>query len=433
MNTEYFIARKVARSGQQSFSRLIIRIAIAAVTLSIAVMILATSLIKGFQNGISSKIFGFWGHIKIEDTNVNRTLEALPVKKDQAFYPHIDTIGNILYRTPSSFLGYTFEDRMSTKMTKGGIKHIQITAEIPGIIKTKEQLEGIILKGIGPDFDWQNMGKYLIDGNPLLMVDSVESRSLAVSEITANRLKIKIGDPIKIHFVQNNDQLVRKFKVGAIYKTGLEEFDRQMALVDIKVVQDIYGWNPNEVGGFEVFIEDLADLEIINEHLYLEELPSNLFSQSIKDKFPNIFEWLALQDINKYVILSLMLVVSIINMITAMMILILERTNMIGILKSMGSTNWNIRKIFLHYAAYIIGIGLLFGNLIGITLCLIQDKFEIIKLSEKDYYLPVAPIEMDLWTIIWLNIGTMILTLIFLIIPTYLVTRISPVKAIKFK
>ncbi len=456
MNFEYFIARNVAKAGVKSFSRLIIRIAIVAVALSMVVMIVATSLINGFQKGISSKIFGFWGHIDIVDTNVNRSFEAVPTKMNQDFYPHIDTIGPMLYRTKRSILGYEFENQMVDKKTNGGIRHIQVYAQKPGIIKVKQevkesqtlddqttgrkkkkkttdQLEGIIIKGIGADFDWDNMSNYLVKGRAIALSDSTESKDIIISEETARRLILDVGSQLRVHFVEGRNMLERRFKVCGIYKTGMEEFDRKFALADIKVLQNIYGWESDEVGGFEVFLDDLDDLDVIRDYLYFEVLPNNLFAQTIRDKFPSIFDWLDLQDINKIVILLLMVVVSIINMITALMILILERTNMIGTLKALGSTDWSIRKIFLYHAFYIVGLGLMFGNLIGLSLCYIQQRFEIITLSEKDYYLSVAPIEINLWTILLLNIGTMLITLLFLIIPSYLVTRINPVEAIRFK
>jgi len=456
LNLEYYIARNVAKAGQKSFSRLIIRIAIVAVALSMVVMIVATSLINGFQKGISSKIFGFWGHIDIIDTNVNRSFEAVPTKMNQDFYPHIDTLGPMLYRAKASFLGYEFEDKMEDRKTKGGIRHIQVYAQKPGIIKVKQavkedphlddqtsgrskkkkmvdQLEGIIIKGVGADFDWENMGDYLVKGRPISLLDSTESKDIILSEETSRRLILDVGSKLRVHFVEGRDMLERSFKVCGIYKTGMEEFDRKFAIADIKVLQNIYGWAPNEVGGFEVFLDDLHDLDVIRDYLYFEVLPNNLFAQTIRDKFPSIFDWLDLQDINKIVILLLMVVVSIINMITALMILILERTNMIGTLKALGSTDWSIRKIFLYHAFYIISLGLFFGNLIGLAFCFIQKHFEVITLSEKDYYLSVAPIEINFWTILLLNIGTMLITLLFLIIPSYLVTRINPVEALRFK
>ena len=433
MNLDYFIARKVAAGGQKSFSRLIIRIAIIAIALSITVMIVATALIRGFKTEISNKIFGFWGHIHITDTNVHHSFEATPIKKNQSFYPHLDTIAQIGYLTRPTFLGIEKGGDLVKKQTKGGISHIQVFANKPGIIKTKKEIEGIVLKGIGPDYNWKNLSEYLIEGEVIQFPDSTVSEDIIISQQTANRLELGVKDKFIVHFVKGKTQLKRRFQVSGIYKTGLEEYDRKFALVDIRRVQNLLGWDENQVGGFEVFIENIDDLDELNEYIYIEELPNNLFSQTIRDKSPNIFEWLALQDINEIVILALMLIVSIINMVTALMILILERTNMIGVLKSLGSRDWAIRKIFLYYAAYIILIGLFWGNVFGILICYIQDKFEIIRLSEADYYLSVAPIQLNLWTVFALNIGTLIITVLFLIIPSYLVTRITPVKAIRFK
>ncbi|MEO1624117.1 MAG: FtsX-like permease family protein, partial [Bacteroidota bacterium] len=432
MNLPYFIARKVATSGQQSFSRLIIRIAITAIALSVTVMIVATALIAGFKNQISSKIFGFWGHIHITSTNVTRTFEAYPIARQQDFYESLDSVGHILYEGQAELMGFDLNYKRQLQ-TKGGINHVQVFAHKPGIIKTKTDIEGIILKGISTDFKWENLEQYLIEGRGIAFSDSTKSRDIIISDQTSKRMKLKVDDQFIIHFIENGKQIRRRLKVCGIYKTGLEEYDKKFALVDIRLLQDVLGWNEDQVGGFEVFIDHIDDLDPINEYIYYEVIPNDLYSQSIKDKFGSIFEWLALQDINELVILILITIVSIINMVTALMILILERTNMIGILKALGSPNWSIRKIFLYHAAYIIGLGILLGNLIGLSLCILQDRFQFIKLSEADYYLSVAPVEINLWTILLLNLGTLLITLLFLIIPSYLVTRIHPVQAIRFK
>ena len=433
MNLEYFIASRVAASGQQSFSRLIIRIAVVAVALSITVMIVAMALIAGFKKEISEKIFGFWGHIHITDTNINRSLlDVYPIKLNQDFYPSLDTIDKINFRETVEIpiLGTSYE-RLRT--TTGGIRHIQGVAMNPGIIKAKEEIEGIILKGIGKDFDWEFMQRYLVEGKKITMPDSAASSDILISQQTANRLKVGVGDNFRIHFVENNEQLIRRFEVCGIYKTGLEEYDQKFALVDIRKIQQLLKWSENEVSSFEVFIDDVDDLFPLTEHIYFDHIPNSLYAETIKEKLPEIFEWLELQDINEIVILSLMLIVALINMITALIILILERTNMIGVLKAMGSSNWSIQKIFLYYAAYIIGIGLFWGNLIGIGLCLLQKHFQFIRLSEANYYLSVAPIELNFLSIALLNIGTLAIILLCLILPSYLVTTISPVKAIRFK
>ncbi len=435
MNFERFIARRVAASGQQSFSRLILRIAVAAVALSVAVMICANALIAGFKKEISTKIFGFWGHIHITDTDINRSLlEAYPIRKDQPFYPALDTVRRLEYIQEEEWFGYRLERK---KATRGGIRHIQVYAIKPGIIEAGKQkdkeIEGIILKGIGKDFDWAFMQQYIKRGRPIALPDTAMSDEILISGQTAARLQVDTGDAFIVHFVERGEQLKRRFKVSGVYRTGLEEYDQKFALVDIRQIQRLLGWTEDQVSGFEVFIEHIDDLAPINEFIYFEELPPELYSETIRDKMPEIFDWLDLQDINEVVILALMVIVAIINMITALMILILERTNMIGILKALGSHNWSIRKIFLYYAAYIIALGLFWGNLIGIGLCLLQDRYEFIRLSEENYYLSTAPISLNLWPILLLNLSTLAITLFFLIIPSYLVTSISPVKAIRFK
>ena len=430
MNFSYFIARKVALSGERSFSRLIIRIAVVAVALSVAVMIATNALVAGFKKQISSKIFGFWGHIHITDTDISTSLlEAYPIKINQPFYPYLDTVKHVSYIENRNFLGYEWQ---AEAQTKGGVSHVQVFAVKPGIIKSKSQIEGILLKGVGKDFNWQFMRQYLQEGDTLTLSDTTMSSQILISRQTANRLKVGVGDDFIVHFIQGGNQLKRRFEIAGIYKTGLEEYDKVFALVDIRQIQLLLGWQPDEVGGFEVFVDDIDDLIPITNYIYQEQLPNNLYAETIREKLPEIFEWLDLQDINEVVILSLMVIVAIINMITALLILILERTNMIGTLKALGSSNWNIRRIFLFYAAYIVIVGLFWGNLIGLGLCVLQDQFEFIKLSEENYYLAVAPVEIQFWSVLLINIGTLVVTLVFLIVPSYLVTNISPVKAIRF-
>ncbi len=243
---------------------------------------------------------------------------------------------------------------------------------------------------------------------------------------------MSVGDKFDIHFVERGQQIKRRFTVSGIYKTGLDEYDRKFALVDIRQIQSLLNWTPEQVSGFEVFVDNLDDLSAISEYIYYEQLPTNLYAETIREKIPEIFEWLDLQNINEAVILSLMIIVAIINMITALLILILERTNMIGILKALGTSNWRIRSVFLYYAAYIVLTGLLFGNLLGLGFCWLQDTFEFIRLDEANYYLSVAPIAINWWWVLALNAGTLGITLVFLILPSYLVSRVDPVKAIRF-
>ncbi len=442
MNFPFFIASRVAASGQKSFARLIIRIAIAAVALSIAVMIIANALIKGFKSEISDKMFSFWGHIHITSAQQTTTYEPIPILADQTFLPKLKALKTL----PDSFLkiekiiGETKNTDLSreyreggAKPSFGGIKHVQAYATKAGIIKTKDNFEGVILKGVGTDFNWSFIDQYIIEGRKLNPCSAESCNEILISKSTADRLNLKLNGKFIVHFVQNNAQEQRLFQIVGIYKTGLEEYDKKFALVDIQPIQALLGWSSNQIAGYEVFVDDIRDLNRMNNFIYNELISSQFSSQTIRQEQPSIFEWLDLQDVNEKVILGLMLLVGIINMVTALLILILERTNMIGTLKSLGSSNWSIQRIFLYYGAIIICIGLLIGNVVGIGLAFLEQKFKFIKLSEADYYLSYAPIKFDLITILSLNLGTLLITTLFLLLPTLLVLSISPVKAIQFK
>ena len=394
-------------------------------------MIITTALIFGFKQEISEKIFGFWGHIHITDNNINRgVLESEAIDRRQSFYPSLDTIERVTFlkqRITGDMIDFV------EAQSYGGIRHIQTFALSPGIIKTKTDIEGIVLKGVGKDFSPDFMEQYLTEGSFIDLAAEQPTDGIVVSRQTADRLNVTVGDKFIFHFIRNNEQIKRRFTVNGIYKTGLEEYDRRFALTDIRKIQQLLKWSEDEVGGFEVFIDDIRDLDAMTEYILLEKLPNELYAENIRRKFPPIFEWLELQDVNQYVIIILMLVVSIINMITALLILILERTNMIGTLKALGGKNFSIRKIFLYYAAFIIGVGLFWGNLLGLGLCWLQDTFKFVKLSEADYYLSYAPVKINWLMVAGINVGTLLLTTLVLIIPSYLVSKISPVKALRFK
>jgi lipoprotein-releasing system permease protein len=438
-----YIARRIAISTKASFSKLIIRIAITAIALSVAVMILATALVAGFKNTISNKVFDFWGHIHITHFDTKNDIESVPITRKQPFYSPATAVQpsvapqqqltqspNITFSRNYTLLGISLFNKDVS--TQGGIRHIQAYANKAGIIKTKDQLEGIILKGIDTDYDWGTMRQYLVQGNELLLPDTI-SRSILISETTARRIKANLGDKLVIYFIEpGSAPAARWFSITGIYKTGLEEYDKKIALVDIRQIQNLNHWGRDSISGFEVFLDHIADLDPYTEYVY-EQIGSDLNAQSIKSIFPAIFSWLSLQNANERVILSIMIFVSIINMITALLILILERTNMIGTLKALGARNWDIRKIFLLNAAYITLWGLLIGNIIGISLGLLQKHFHLITLPEDLYYVSVAPIEFQPLTLLLLNIGTLLITILALIIPSLLITRITPVKAIRFK
>ena len=545
MKTALFIARRLAAQVGRSFSGLIMRIAVLAIALSMSVMIIASATVAGFQSQISEKIFGFWGHIHITGSLgvSSYNFEPQPINRHQPYYPHADTIGR-LYNEDGS------------PRTKGGVRHIQAYAHKGGIIKTKDQIEGIVLRGVGADYDWAFLRRYLIAGDTLAcsapLVDE-DKADILISETTAKRLKLGLGDAFPIYFAQGEQSQAKQFIVRGIFKTGLEEYDRRFALADLRVIQSLNNWRPyktygpelwlaaeelrlvglnlgtldehlqtlqsrlqqgklpdwndtasrdvlvpdflaerrgwklgdsiglqytddsqenhqyrlkvcgifaapdeaawrrslwlpwsalqspnqsldEQVSGFEVFLDNLDDLDDFGIHFNYEVLRGRQhYASTLREAEPNIFDWLNLTDMNERIISLLMILVAIINMTTALLILILERTNMIGILKALGATNWGIRQIFLLQAAYIIGWGLFWGNLLGLGFCILQDQFHLIRLPEEMYYVAYAPVSLDFWRILGLNLGTLAITLGVLILPSWLVSNIEPVKAIRFK
>ncbi|HRG88602.1 MAG TPA: ABC transporter permease [Chitinophagales bacterium] len=435
MNAELFIVRRIAFSSPKSFSSFIIRIAVAAVALSLSTMIITTSMVNGFQKEIRNKVLSFWSHLQIVPFSLSSSLQEEGVYRYQDFYTNKNLI-------PEA-------------------RHIQVTALKGGLLKTNNDFEGIVLKGVGNDYDWKNMTPYLVQGSQIDTKADNAQQQILVSQATADRLLLKLGDKVVVSFMGNSIRN-RPFKVRGIFNTGMEEFDKKYALVDIGLIQDLNNWGKDTVGGFEVFLkedklfksrlqsyfitlfggllneEKLEELrrdplENIGEDVYSRMSNPKLDVQTIKSISPGIFDWLDLQTMNELIILSLMIVVAAINMVTALLILILERTNMIGIMKALGAGNVSIRRIFLYYSAVIIGIGLVAGNVFGIGVCYIQQKFHVITLPQESYYLTYAPVEFSWAWIAALNLGTIAFTLVLLIIPSTLVSRISPVKAIRFE
>lgn len=406
MSIERFIARKILFNAPKSFSRFIVSIAIVAVALSLSVMIVATALVNGFQKEISSKVFGFWGHIHITKYGFGKSFEDNPVSINQPFYPSLDTTENV--------------------------HHLQVFANKAGIIKTADQIEGIILKGVGKDFDWNFFDTYLVKGDVFNSSDTSVSRSILISGQTASRLQLDTGDMLNVYFIQSPPR-VRRLRISGIYNSGMEEYDKYYALVDIRQIQRLNDWDDTLVSGFEVYLDDVDKLRQTADAIYYEALPPELTAQTIKEIYPNIFDWLALQNMNEIIILLLMSLVAAINMITCLLILILERTNMVGILKSLGAADASVRKIFLYKAAYILAFGLLAGNILGIGICLVQEYFQFIRLPEESYYVSIVPVEINWLIILLLNVGTFALCMVALFIPTVIAGRITPVKAIRFR
>lgn len=392
--------------NSKKFTQPIIKISIAAIALGITVMIIALSIVSGFQREIRNKVIGFGGHIQITKYDSQNTYEATPIDKNQAFYPSLDTVE--------------------------GIKHIQIFATKAGIIKTNEDIYGVIVKGIGSDFDWSFFNDKLKQGTPIVIDTANPNNDIIISQTIANKMNIKLHDKMFLYFIQTDGQLRPKdFIVKGIYQSGLEQFDNLYVITDIAHIQKRNNWSSNLIGGFEVIIDNYDDLTKLDEFVY-DHIGYDLHSVTIIDKNPDIFNWLELQDINVMIIIILMVLVAVINIISALLILILERTNMIGILKALGMPNWNVRKVFLYNALNLIIKGLVIGNIVGIGLCLLQLQFGFLKLPEESYYVSEVPIQLNLYSIIILNFGTLIVCFLMLILPSYVITKISPVKAIRF-
>jgi len=405
LNTELFIARRILSKNKANFSRPIVRIAILSIGLGLTVMFVAVAILTGFQKEVREKVIGFGAHIQISHYDENSSLETKPISVHQDFYPSLETVK--------------------------GIRHIQVYATKAGIIKTADQIQGIVLKGIGPDYDLSFFSNKMIAGHMLHLSDTGKTNDVMISKNLAALLKLRLNDDIRMYFISGTTTLGRKFHIAGIYETGLEEFDKLYVLCDIRHIQKLNNWQPDEVGGFEVTLNNFNDLDRMGKYVY-RKIGMTLDAKTIRDLYPQIFDWLDLQDINVLIILVLMVLVSGITMISTLLILILERTNMIGILKALGMQNTGIRRVFLINAAYIIGQGLFWGNLVGATLCIIQQKYGIITLPQESYYVSVVPVNLDLENILFLNAGTVVVCLAMLLVPSFVTSRISPVRAIRF-
>ena len=409
MNLEYFIAKRLiaAKSYKSSISSPIIKIAITAIAIGIIMMIMAVATGVGLQNKIREKVAAFNGHIVISNFDDNQSqVTTEPISIEQNFYPKFQNID--------------------------GINHIQAVASKAGIIRTENAFEGIIYKGVGTDYDFTNLEEYLVAGK-IPNLKSELNTEILISEYLAKRLDLNVGDKFLTFFMKEKGKLPNKrnFLITGIFNSGFPEFDAAYIIGDIRHVQLINKWKPTEVGAFEVFVNDFSKIKQIGEQVY-KEIPPTYNSSTIEEKYYSIFEWLKLFDFNILVILIVMIVVSTINMVVALLVLILERTQMIGILKAMGANNWNIRKIFLYNAFYLIARGLFWGNLIAISLLLIQKTFSVVQLNPENYYVSQAPVSINLFHILLLNAGTVLVCLLVLMIPSYIITKISPAKAIRF-
>jgi lipoprotein-releasing system permease protein len=411
LNLEYFIAKRLitAKDYKSSISAPIIKIAISAIAIGMIMMIVSVATGIGLQQKIREKVSAFNGHVIISNYDNNQSeVTLVPISKNQDFYPKFTSVS--------------------------GISHVQAIASKAGIIRTETAFEGIIFKGVGEDYQWDNIKEYLVFGKLPNLSQAVNSEVL-ISQFLANRLNLKVGDSFNTFFIkedQNQLPNIRRFKIAGIFNSGFQEFDATYIIGDIRHIQRINKWGPNEVGAFEVFVSDFDNIKDKGEEVY-EQTSSTLDTKTIIDKYSYIFEWLQLFDFNIIVILVVMILVATINMVVALLVLILERTQMIGILKALGANNWSVRKIFLYNAFYLIVRGLFWGNLIGVSLLLIQQYFGVIKLNPENYYVNEAPVYFNIGYIMLLNLLTVVVCFLVLLIPSYIITKISPVRAIRYE
>ncbi|WP_149274896.1 ABC transporter permease [Pareuzebyella sediminis] len=413
MNFEYFLAKRLIKGeGHKiSISAPIIKIAITAIALGVIMMLVAIATGVGLKYKIREKVAAFNGHIQISNYDNNASgVSVTPVSKEQNFYPKFETVD--------------------------GISHIQAVASKGGIIRTEDTFEGIIAKGVGSDYNWSVFKEYLVEGD-LPDYNGPLNDQVLMSRLMAKRLKFKTGDSFFAFFLkdENVENLPnqRKFTITGLYDSGFEEFDALYLFTDIRHIQRMNKWKEDQIGNFEVFLDDFDKIDEKSIAIY-ESTPPTLDTSTIIDKYYKIFEWIGLFDFNIFLIIGIVIIVCGFNMITALLVLILERTQMIGILKALGSANWSIRKLFLYNAAYLIVIGLFWGNFLGLGAIWLQNKFRYLKFpNPREYYIEYVPVHIDLITVLTLNVGVLLLCLLMLILPSYIITKITPVKAIQFE
>ncbi len=411
MNFEYFIAKRIidSKAYKSSVSAPIIKIGIAAIAIGMIVMMISIATGIGLQQKIRDKVVAFNGHLQISKFGDNNSQESdSPLSLNQKFYPEFTAVPEI--------------------------NHVQGVATKFGIIRTESDFEAVIVKGVGTDYKWDYFKEYLVEGRLPEYTDAY-SEDVLISQYTANRLHLGLGDTIQTYFVNNDynkQPRIIPYKIVGIYNSGFQEFDKTYVISHIKHLQRINKWEKNQVGHFELFVDDYSQLDAIREQVY-QNTPPEFNTITVERKFVSIFEWITIFVKNIYGIIGIMVLVAGFNMVTALLVLILERTQMIGVLKALGSNNWTIRKIFLFNASYLIILGLIWGNVIGLAILLAQKYFKIFPLDPNVYYVSEAPVYLSVTYIAALNIGTFILCLLMLLIPSYIITKISPVKAIRFE
>ena len=415
MNWKLFIARRIYKKneGGREVSKPAVRIAMLGIAIGLAVMIVSIAVVIGFKHQVRDKVVGIGSDIVITNFEAQETYETSPIVANDSLFTELKTID--------------------------GIRHLQRFSTKPGMIMTDSDFEGVVLKGISTDYDLTFLKKNMVDGEIPLFTDTVASQQALISQTNAQKLKLKVGDKIYTYFVDDDNIRARRLTIAGIYQTNFTAYDQLFLISDLYTVNRLNKWEPEQVSGVEIQLKNYDELEEIKDYVHekvdvqTDKYGGIYFTQSIEERHPEIFAWLGLLDMNVWVILILMIGVAGFTMISGLLIIILERTNMIGILKALGANNWSIRNIFLNFSVFLIGKGMLYGNIIGLLLCYIQYQFHVIKLDPSTYYVGYVPIEMSWGIYILLNICTFIVSVLMLIGPSYLIAHIHPAKSIRYE
>ncbi|WP_019990801.1 ABC transporter permease [Rudanella lutea] len=419
MNVPFFLARRIRQAPIESFSATVTKVGIASIAVGLAVMIVAFAVLFGFKQTIQEKIFLFGAHLQVSKFTANQSYEEAPISTNTRFFREVQS--------------------------NPGIAHVQAVALKAGILKTPDELAGVVLKGVGTDYNWQLIEQSLVAGRvPAIGTDSARvatgradttagySTEILLSQFLADQLKLKVGESVITYFLGGSQPRPRKLTVVGIYMTGLEEFDKQIVLGDLRLIQRLNNWTPDMVGSFELFVRDFDRLDATFRTVF-DQIPPDFRLFKVTDQYGPLFDWMVLLDRNTLVFLILILFVASFNMVSVLLVLMMERTPMIGLLKALGSQNTLLRRMFLYVGLNMVGWGLLIGNAVGLGFCFVQDYFKLIPLDPKNYFMSFVPIQWDWGVIGLLNAATLVLIAAVLWIPTLVINRIEPVRALVFK